>query len=187
MRFMVLLKADKTTEAGVLPSEKQLAEMGKYNERLADAGVLLGSPLRLGDKPAAQELWDSTVSKLTDPIDPGFVRGFIESTFTRPVSEAFLESMVQESLKVPAFVWKATIAGLLQDDFTEELGRITAPTLVIWGDHDTILPRSEQEALAAGISGARLVVYPGAGHVFYWEDPARVAVDVAAFVGQASV
>jgi pimeloyl-ACP methyl ester carboxylesterase len=95
--------------------------------------------------------------------------------------------MVQEGLKVPAFVWKATIAGLLQDDFTEELGRITAPTLIIWGDHDAILPRSEQEALAAGISGARLVVYPGAGHVFYWEDPARVAVDVAAFVGQGSM
>jgi len=41
MRFMVLLKADKTTEAGVLASEKQLAEMGKYNEELAKAGVLL--------------------------------------------------------------------------------------------------------------------------------------------------
>jgi len=38
---MILLKADKTTKAGVLPSEKQLAEMGKYNEWLADAGVLL--------------------------------------------------------------------------------------------------------------------------------------------------
>ena len=149
--------------------------------------VLLGSPLRLGDTPGAQELWDSTISTLTDPLDPDFVRGFVEGTLVRSVSTTFLESMVQEGLKVPAFVWKATIAGLLQDDFTEELGRITAPTLIIWGDHDAILPRSEQEALAAGISGARLVVYPGAGHVFYWEDPARVAVDVAAFVGQGSM
>jgi hypothetical protein len=41
MRFMILLKADKTTEAGVLPSEAQLAEMGKYNEELMNAGVLL--------------------------------------------------------------------------------------------------------------------------------------------------
>jgi len=38
---MILLKADKTTEAGVLPSEAQLAQMGKYNEELAKAGVLL--------------------------------------------------------------------------------------------------------------------------------------------------
>jgi hypothetical protein len=41
MRFMILLKADKNTEAGVLPSEKLLTEMGKYNEELVKAGVML--------------------------------------------------------------------------------------------------------------------------------------------------
>ena len=41
MRFMVIVKADKNSEAGVLPDEKLLAEMGKYNEELAKAGVLL--------------------------------------------------------------------------------------------------------------------------------------------------
>jgi hypothetical protein len=41
MRFMILVKADKNTEAGVLPSEQLLAEMGKFNEELVKAGVLL--------------------------------------------------------------------------------------------------------------------------------------------------
>jgi hypothetical protein len=41
MRFMILLKADKDTEAGVLPSEELLAEMGKYNEEMVKAGVFL--------------------------------------------------------------------------------------------------------------------------------------------------
>ncbi len=41
MRFMVLVKADKNSEAGVLPDEKLLADMGKYNEELAKAGVML--------------------------------------------------------------------------------------------------------------------------------------------------
>jgi hypothetical protein len=41
MRFMVLLKADKNTEAGVLPEEKLLAAMMKYNEELVKAGVML--------------------------------------------------------------------------------------------------------------------------------------------------
>jgi hypothetical protein len=38
---MIIVKADKNSEAGVLPDEKLLAEMGKYNEALAKAGVLL--------------------------------------------------------------------------------------------------------------------------------------------------
>ena len=41
MRFMILVKADKTTEAGVLPDAKLLTEMGKYNEELVKAGVML--------------------------------------------------------------------------------------------------------------------------------------------------
>jgi hypothetical protein len=41
MRFMILVKADKNSEAGVLPDQTILAEMGKYNEELAQAGVLL--------------------------------------------------------------------------------------------------------------------------------------------------
>jgi hypothetical protein len=43
MRFMVLVKADKKSEAGVLPEKKLLTEMGKYNEELAKAGVLLAA------------------------------------------------------------------------------------------------------------------------------------------------
>ncbi len=41
MRFMVIVKASKDSEAGVLPSGKLLAEMGNFNEELAKAGVLL--------------------------------------------------------------------------------------------------------------------------------------------------
>src|SRR5947207_15457705 len=41
MRFMVIVKATKGSEAGELPDQKLLAEMGKYNEELAKAGVLL--------------------------------------------------------------------------------------------------------------------------------------------------
>jgi hypothetical protein len=41
MRFMVMVKATKESEAGVMPSERLLAEMGRYNEELVKAGVLL--------------------------------------------------------------------------------------------------------------------------------------------------
>jgi hypothetical protein len=41
MRFMVIIKADKNSEAGIMPDEKLLAAMGKYNEELVKAGVML--------------------------------------------------------------------------------------------------------------------------------------------------
>jgi hypothetical protein len=43
MRFMILVKADKNSEAGALPDEKLLTEMGKFNEELVKAGVLLAA------------------------------------------------------------------------------------------------------------------------------------------------
>ena len=129
-----------------------------------------------------QELWDSTISKLSDPVDPGFVHEFAASTLTQPVSQAFFETIVQENLKVPAFVWRETFEGLMADESFEELHTIKAPTLILWGDQDTILPRSDQEALVAAIPGSQFVVYAGAGHAFYWEEPDRVASELVAFI-----
>ena len=43
MRFMILVKADKDSEAGVLPSKEILTEMGRFNEQLVKAGVMLAA------------------------------------------------------------------------------------------------------------------------------------------------
>jgi hypothetical protein len=43
MRFMVMVKADKNSEAGIMPDQKLLTEMGKFNEELVKAGVLLAA------------------------------------------------------------------------------------------------------------------------------------------------
>ena len=43
MRFMIIVKANQDSEAGILPSEELLTEMGKFNEELAKAGVLLAA------------------------------------------------------------------------------------------------------------------------------------------------
>jgi hypothetical protein len=57
MRFMIMVKATKESEAGVMPDEKLLAEMGKYNEELAKAGVLLaGEGLQPSSKGARVRL-----------------------------------------------------------------------------------------------------------------------------------
>ena len=53
MRFMVVVKANKDSEAGVLPSKEMLAAMGQFNEEMARAGVLLaGEGLQASSKGA---------------------------------------------------------------------------------------------------------------------------------------
>lgn len=53
MRFMILVKADKNSEAGALPDEKLLTEMGNFNEELVKAGVMLaGEGLQASSKGA---------------------------------------------------------------------------------------------------------------------------------------
>ena len=69
MRFMVLVKADKNSEAGVLPDEKLLTEMGKYNEELAKAGVLLaGEGLQPSSKGARVRFSGKTRTVIDGPF-----------------------------------------------------------------------------------------------------------------------
>jgi hypothetical protein len=66
MRFMVIVKANKHTEAGVMPSEQLLAEMGKYNEELVKAGVMLaGEGLHPSSK-GARVKFDGTKRTVVD-------------------------------------------------------------------------------------------------------------------------
>jgi pimeloyl-ACP methyl ester carboxylesterase len=143
--------------------------------------VLVGAFATYRSNPAVVEFWESAVSQLTDPIDPGFVREFQESTLAQPVPQAFLDTVVQESLKVPARVWRAAFAGFLEDDCAGELGKIKAPTLILWGGQDAFCSRRDQEALLTAIAGSRLVVYESAGHGLHWEEPERFAADLVAF------
>jgi pimeloyl-ACP methyl ester carboxylesterase len=142
--------------------------------------VLVGSFTTLRGNAGMLEFWEQ-VSALRDPIDPGFAREFQLSTIARPVPDAFLDLVVAESLKVPARVWQGALQGLIVDDHSGDLGRIEAPALLVWGDRDAHMPRSEQEALLAGIERSALEVYEGVGHAPHWEDPRRFAADLAAF------
>ena len=134
--------------------------------------------------PGSVELWESVVSTLADPVDRGFVRDFQRSTLARPVAPAFFETVVRESLKVPARVWRETFADFLHADLSAALPQITAPTLIVSGDRDEFSSRRDQMALHAAIPDSRVMVYPGTGHGFHWETPARFASDVVAFAHQ---
>lgn len=66
MRFMVLIKADKNTEAGILPDKKFLANMGRFNDELLKAGVMLdGGGLQASSK-GARVTFSGTKRIVTD-------------------------------------------------------------------------------------------------------------------------
>lgn len=69
MRFMVIVKATQDSEAGVLPGEKMLADMGKYNEQLVKAGVMLaGEGLQPSSKGARVEFSGSKRTVVDGPF-----------------------------------------------------------------------------------------------------------------------
>jgi pimeloyl-ACP methyl ester carboxylesterase len=141
--------------------------------------VLIGSPPSLRGRPAFAD----EVDGLTDPIDPAWVRSFL-ATFPRfnEVPDWYLEERVRESTRIPARVWQRSLMGLTTSTPPIETGPISAPTLILWGDRDEILPHEGQVALAARIPGARFRTYEGVGHLVLWEQPERVAVDLVGFV-----
>jgi hypothetical protein len=69
MRFMIIVKSSKDSEAGVMPSEKLLAEMGKFNEELANAGVMLaGEGLQASSKGARVKFSGSKRTVIDGPF-----------------------------------------------------------------------------------------------------------------------
>jgi pimeloyl-ACP methyl ester carboxylesterase len=143
--------------------------------------VLMGSTPRMRTNAGVREFRDNVIETLADPLDPAFVLEFQQSTLARPTPAGLIDTVVQESLKVPARVWRDAFTGFVDMDYTAELGRITAPTLVVWGTADAYFLRHEQEALLSGIRGATFIAYDGAGHGFHWEEPFRFAADLVRF------
>ena len=153
-----------------------------HPERVAGL-VLEASPTTLRGDPGLEAFVASVVSDLADPIDPDFARSFVRDTSSTAVPPEVVEELAVELRKVPARVWRETFAALLAYDDGDELGRIGAPALLVWGDADPLVPRAAQDALVARLPRATLAVYPGVGHTPRWEQPARFSADVAAFVG----
>jgi pimeloyl-ACP methyl ester carboxylesterase len=141
--------------------------------------VLVGAPRSLRGRPSFAD----EVDRLTDPVDPAWVKASLE-WFPRhhEVPEWYLEERVEDGVRMPAHVWRQALDGLCTAVPPTEAGTIAAPTLIIWGGRDELLSRADQEALAAAIPGSRLVVYEDTGHLVLWEQPDRVAHDIASFV-----
>jgi pimeloyl-ACP methyl ester carboxylesterase len=124
----------------------------------------------------------AALRRLPDPIPEPFAREFQSGTAYHAVPAEFFDRIIVESLKIPPRLWPVMIDCLTRYDDTRELGAIRAPTQLLWGDHDALFARADQDAFLSAVPAARLKVYEETGHCPNWERPAWVAADIADFV-----
>ena len=121
-------------------------------------------------------------------LPPALVRRKIVPLMFGPRTRAEAPELVSEFVRtLGGFaregVARATAAvSIDRSSILDQLGRITAPTLVGYGADDTATPRAHSQRIAAGIPAAGLVPFSGAGHLSALESPSRVNAAIVPFV-----
>jgi pimeloyl-ACP methyl ester carboxylesterase len=180
LRFMDALALPSAVIVGHSMGSFVAQRFAAYHAERTRGLVLMGSAPRMAGNAVLREI-ATALEGMADPIDPDFVREFQAGTLARSVDPALFHAAVAESLKVPVRVWRDAFRGILETDHQTMLGRIQAPTIIVWGSCDAIFSGDEQSTLRDAIPRARLVTYAGGGHGFHWEDAATVAAELTAF------
>jgi pimeloyl-ACP methyl ester carboxylesterase len=179
--FMDELKIERATIVGHSMGSLVAQQLGVIAPARVERLVLIGSGTALGQMNDRDAFADA-VNALTDPVSLEFIRGFQVSTIHHPVPEAFLDSVVGESTRLSARVWKALLEGMLATAPVEGLARHGIPTLLVWGDNDSVFSKEEREALAARLPDAERLDYEETGHATHWERPEQFAEDIDDFI-----
>jgi pimeloyl-ACP methyl ester carboxylesterase len=149
-----------------------------YPDRVASL-VLINGFTSLAGNAAVRELIDE-INRMGSNIDRRFARAFQESTVATPMTPSYLDLVVGESMKVPARIWRATFAAMMAE--WTDASSIACPVLLTAGEKDALFTDADRRALADSFKAPREIVYPLLGHAPHWEQPMRVAHDIARFV-----
>ena len=104
---------------------------------------------------------------------------FGAALYARP---SFLPVLVWDALRAgPATLWRAA-RDLLAEDLREDLQRIGAPTLLVWGERDTLVPPAVGDLLQGEIPGSRLLVLERAAHVPMFDRPKEFNAALLSFL-----
>ena len=139
MRFMVIVKANDASEAGELPSQRQLTEMGRYNEELVKAGVLLaGEGLHPSSKGARVRF-------------SGAKRTVVEGPFTETKELVAGFWLIQVKSKEEAIEWVKRIPDLDGEDSEVEIRQVFEAD--DFGEAYTPELREQEQRLRAEVAG----------------------------------
>jgi non-heme chloroperoxidase len=179
LAFMDQKEIEKATIVGHSMGSFIAHDFAVEHPERVEALVLIGSSAKAGNPGIVD--FNAFVQGLEE-ITPEFAEEFQVSTICVPVPGRFLETVVGESMKVPLQVWKDALQALVDEDHSEELEDILAPTLVVGGLKDTFFPAEDQLALAGTLASAETVFYADLCHAPHWEDPVAFAEDLMQFL-----
>lgn len=147
-----------------------------------DRVVLIGSGPGIKKASSGESAVTSPFAKLKDPIPYTWARDFQASTIYKPIPAWFFEVMVAEAQRVPADTWHGLGTALNEGDPLVDLKKISVPTLLLWGEKDSIFTREDQDLLVKTIPHATLKAYPETGHALHWEEPQKFTDDLLVFI-----
>lgn len=119
-------------------------------------------------------------------LDPAVaLRRFVENALAPDAPSALVERIYALRLANPPDPagWQAQAAAAAAFDGYDRLGEISAPTLVLHGEADRVVDVGNATILADRIPDARVELFGGCGHLFFWEQPLRFAAAVGEFLG----
>jgi len=141
--------------------------------------VLIGSADTAGGNPVIIDL-KHAVADLGNRVPYEFALAFQDSTVAQAIAPEQRDTFAREGARVRPVVWQKVSAALADDDQVIA-GRVTVPTLILWGDQDAIFDSHAQRRLQRLLRQSKLTVYPEIGHAPHWEVPETVARDIIAF------
>jgi 3-oxoadipate enol-lactonase len=155
----------------------------RHADRLARL-VIANSTSSYG--PEGRKMWEARAKLVED----GGVAAIRDMVASRYFSDAFraaqpdsVDEVMRRFVQTPAQGYLGCCDAIAALDFSRDLGRIAAPTLVIGGGADAGTPPAMSQAMAKAIPGATLAVIPGAAHLSAVEKPAEFNALVREFLG----
>jgi 3-oxoadipate enol-lactonase len=112
------------------------------------------------------------------------LRAFVENALEPDPQPELVERILEhrERTAQPFEAWAAQAAAGASFDAGDRVGEIAAPTLVQTGDGDVVVDPLNSELLAELLPEARLSVYEGCGHLFFWQEPERFVRELEEFL-----
>jgi len=105
----------------------------------------------------------------------------------RYATPSFLPVLARDALRTgPTTIWRAA-RKILAEDVRDDLRRIGAPTLLVWGERDTLVPPAVGDLLREQIPGSRLLLYEGSSHVPMFDRPEEFNAALLAFLAGETV